>query len=357
VSMSRIFMAPTAETEPAQSVADKVGRLFDAAGFETLIDPKDLFAIKLHFGECKERSHVPPEVARTVADRIRHAGGKPFLTETSTLYVGDRSNAVDHLTLAYERGFTFDAIGAPIIMADGLLGESQVEVEINQKHCRTIAVATGARAARGFLVISHATGHIAAGMGAAIKNVAMGLSSRAGKFAQHSEMKPEPDREKCIACGICVEWCPADAIEINDKANVNHTKCVGCGQCYAVCPHNAMKHDWGAGSQKLQEVMCEAALAVMKGREKKFGFINILKHISKRCDCEDIHDEPVIPDICILASRDPVAIDTLTMDLMMRIGGNDLFKKWWPGREPRFQLEYGEAIGLGNRQYKIEVVE
>jgi len=355
--VSTVWFKPHDPKAPAGALAREIGRLFDAAGFARLVEPDDLFAIKLHFGEVKTRSQIPPAAVRLVADKIKAAKGKPFLIETSTLYTGRRHNAVDHLMLAHEHGFTLEATGAPIIMADGLLGESQVEVRIDGKHFKQVKVATGARAARGLLVLSHATGHPEAGFGAAIKNVSMGLSSRGGKLSQHSGVKPSVKQQDCVGCKICAEWCPAHAIEVDKKAEIDEAKCVGCGQCFAVCPHGAIQHDWGAGTRGLQEKMAEVVLGVVKGREKKVGYINVLKHITKGCDCFGSLEEPGMPDVGVLASHDPIAIDTATYDLMLQHGGADLFKKWWPHTEPTVQLEYGESLGLGSRQYEVVKVE
>jgi len=352
----QVLLMPLEPGEPVESFAQKTGRLFDLAAFEKLVEPGDVFAIKIHFGEQKHRSQVPPEVVRVVADRIKAAQGKPCLLETSTLYTGNRSNAVDHLHLAHQHGFTLEATGAPIVMADGLLGESQVEVTINTQPPKTVKVATGARAARGLLAISHATGHPEAGLGAAIKNVAMGLSSRAGKLAQHSSVKPGVKADDCVGCGICAEWCPAHAIDVDEKATIDKGKCIGCGQCFAVCPHGALTFDWGAGTRGLQERMAEAALGVVTGRQHKVGFINVLRHMTKGCDCFGSAEDPALPDIGLLASRDPVAIDAATHDLMLQHGGDGLFHHWWPNTEPGIQLEHAEEIGLGTRKYNIEHV-
>lgn len=342
-----------AESPKERSLGERVERLFEVAGFAKTVEPGDLVGVKLHFGEAKHRSCISPEAVRRVVEKIHAAKGKAFLIETSTLYTGRRHNAVDHLMLAHEHGFSIEAVGAPIVMADGLLGESQVDVAIQGKHYKRVKVAAGARAARGLVILSHATGHPEAGFGAAIKNLSMGLSSRGGKLAMHSGVKPSVNREACTGCKICAEWCPAHAITVNRWSSIDGEKCIGCGQCFAVCPHGAIQHDWGAGSRTLQEKMVEVALGVVAGREAKIGYISVLEHMTKGCDCFGSAEKPGLADIGVLASHDPVAIDSATYDLMRERGGEDLFSRWWPKTEPTVQLEYGEAIGLGTRQYEL----
>ncbi|MFQ3621727.1 MAG: DUF362 domain-containing protein, partial [Spirochaetales bacterium] len=220
-------------------------KLLEVAGFDSILSKKDKVAVKTHVGEKKNTTHVAPQIVKVVVERIKRIGASPFLTETSTLYKGERSNAIDHLNHAYVHGFGYDKVGAPFIMADGLYGNSEVEVEIPGKIFSKVLIARDAVFSDALVVISHPTGHIGEGLGACIKNIGMGLASRKGKLRMHSTMKPAVKKEACTLCRQCIFWCPEDAIiEQEGKAFIIKEKCIGCGECLAVCRFDAVEYNW-----------------------------------------------------------------------------------------------------------------
>jgi hypothetical protein len=331
-------------------------QLFAAAGFAKLFRPEESVAVKLHFGEGDNPTYLKASIARALIARIKAARGRPFLTDSNTLYRGSRTNAIDHLTLAYDHGFTPEAVGAPVIIADGLLGTDQVSVPIKGKHYQEVPVSAAGHHARALIAITHVTGHIAAGYAGSIKNIAMGLSSRAGKLSQHSDMVPDVSEGRCVACGTCAERCPTDAITVKDIAEIDEKKCIGCGECLAVCPNYAITFSWSESSEGLQEKMAEHALAVVTRKPGRIGFLNYIYDVTKGCDCFDTPQEPVLKSLAVLASTDCVAVDKASVDLMDQHTHGDFFRKLYPHIRYDIQFRHGESIGLGSTSYDLVTV-
>ncbi len=346
------------------NLLDKVDRLFDRAGLAALIKPQDLVAVKLHFGEKGNLAFVRPQFVRQIVGRIKAAGGKPFLTDAGTLYVGSRGNAVDHLETALVNGFAYATVDAPVVIADGLKGHDYVAVPIALKHFQTAKVASAAFQADALIAVTHFKGHEATGFGGVLKNIGMGLGTRAAKQAMHSDVRPQVDRDKCIGCGRCAEWCPAGAISVDEAAQIDPGKCLGCGECAITCTEGAVEITWASEPSALQEKMVEYAYAVLKNKKGKAGFITFLLDISPNCDCWNYNDTPIVPDVGILAGTDPIALDQACIDLVNAQpslpnsaldlpAGADKFKALYPYTDWNHQLAYGEQIGLGSRSYQL----
>lgn len=342
----------------------KVRLLCEAVGLKKIVRKNDLAAIKLHFGEYGNDTHLNPALVRQVVDKVKEAKGKPFLTDTSTLYSGMRNNAVDHINVAYSHGFSPAVVDAPIIIADGLRGENDLPVPINCKQFKEVYIADAIRRASCLVVLSHFKGHEMAGFGGAIKNLAMGGASVRGKREQHGT-HVQIDGKLCVGCGRCVKVCPQNALSIeNKKSHVNIQKCIGCFECITVCPVKAISIDWATEMKPFMERLTEYALGVVKGRQKRICYINFLLNITPDCDCVQWSDYPIVPDIGILASTDPVAIDQACLDLVNQTesfdpalkGVQNKFQARWPHTLPEIQLSYGEEIGLGCRQYSLEKI-
>ncbi|MDZ7272315.1 MAG: DUF362 domain-containing protein, partial [candidate division KSB1 bacterium] len=204
---SPVYFVPF-RREESPAVADGlIRRLCQEAGMRQVVTPKDYVAVKLHFGEEGNGTHLPPSMVRPIVSFVKECGGRPFLTDTCVLYRSPRSNGITHLELAHAHGFTLEATGAPIVMADGLLGDSEITVPIPGKLFSEVSLAREAMRANALVVVSHVTGHVAAGLGATIKNLGMGLASRRGKLRQHSAMKPQVKPDVCTGCEECVRWC------------------------------------------------------------------------------------------------------------------------------------------------------
>jgi uncharacterized Fe-S center protein len=353
---SKVYYAKFGDGEKEDSVCEKARRLFKKAGLHKTLVAGRLAAVKTHFGESGNRGYVPPALVKAVVDEVKAAGAKPCLVETSTLYRGQRSNAADHFNLAVEHGFGPEAMGCPLLFMDGLRGNLHVEQPVHLKHCETVAVAGDFTLIPSAIIVTHLTGHLLGGMGGAIKNVAMGLASRAGKLRQHSAGHPQVDPDECIACATCEKWCPVDAISMPEKAQINDDVCIGCGECLAVCPVGAIGFSWDEPAESFNEKMAEYAFGILQGKAGRAGFLTFIRETTRDCNCMGHAGKRVCPDLGILASTDIVAIDQAAADLVNEAHGSDLFEEMWEGRCYTAQLAHGEAIGLGSRSYDLVVV-
>jgi uncharacterized Fe-S center protein len=339
---------------PGKSLLDKTGDLLRAAGLPGKIGAGDLTAVKLHFGEKGNTAFIRPIFVRKVVEEIAAAGGKPFLTDTNTLYLGGRCNAVDHLRTAIANGFAYSVADAPIVVADGLRGESVVRVPVEGNLFHEVSLGAEIVNADAMVVLTHFKGHELSGFGGAIKNLGMGCASRAGKLAQHSSVSPFVDPADCIGCGTCVAHCPSGAISlVTEKALIDPKACIGCADCIVVCPEHTVKIDWNEAGPVVQKKMAEHALGVVAGKRGSLLFLTFVTQVSPFCDCYGNSDRPISPDVGILASDDPVAIDQACADLVIRASGSDPFRSTHPSIDWTVQLSHGEELGLGRRKYGL----
>lgn len=353
---AKVYFLRLADGLPAVDQAQAMGRIYEASGAAGAVAAKDYVAVKLHVGEKKNTTHVKPELIRELVEKVKAGGGLPFLTETSTLYKGERENAVKHLLHAHRHGFGIENTGAPFIMADGLTGNTEYEVEINGILHKSVKVAREIMSADAMLVVSHPTGHVAAGLGACIKNLGMGLASRMGKMRQHSAMLPEVIDDKCKFCQKCIKWCPQDAImEKDGKAYILTERCIGCGECLAMCRFDAVKYDWGAESGFMQKSMAEHAYGVVMAMQQqgKCFYFNVMVDMTKDCDCFNVAQPKMIPDIGILASSDPVAVDKATLDLSAEAHGKTLAEMSYKHHDAMIQIEHSAKVGMGSLEYEL----
>lgn len=362
-----IYFTNLRARSPEENIPSKIGRLFDAAGFGSVIGRGALTAIKLHFGETGNTTYLHPVFVARVVAKVREYGGNPFLTDSNTLYRGSRQNAADHLTTAIEHGFAYSVVKAPVIIADGLNGGNWNSVPVNGRRLATAKISGNIRASESMIVLSHFKGHELAGFGGAIKNLAMGCAPPAGKHEQHAPLHPRIDTAVCAGCGRCAEECPEGAISLPEGESViDHGRCVGCGACAAVCETGAVAFDWEHDVPAFLELMAEYALGAVTGKEGCVGYYNFLMGITPDCDCVSWSDAPLVPDIGILASTDPVAIDQASLDLVNRQHGHagtllsgahrpgeDKFRGVWPQVKGDYILDYAEENGLGEKAYRL----
>lgn len=359
---------------PHENLLQKIHRLMKTAGMEKIDFEDKYVAIKMHFGEYGNLAMLRPNWARAVVDYVKQLGGKPFLTDCNTLYVGSRKNAVDHMETAYLNGFTPYTVGCPVIIADGLKGTNEVLVPIDGQYVKEARIGAALMDADIVISLTHFKGHEMAGFGGALKNIGMGGGSRGGKMDQHSDGKPLVRRDRCIGCGACTRICAHGAPSVTDgKASIDHSRCVGCGRCLATCPRDAI---YAENSKSLTALNCkiaEYAYAVCKDRP--CFHISLIRDVSPNCDCHSENDIPIIPDVGMLASFDPVALDMACVDLanqqtalpgsvlaekILHSSGEDpdheFFHVNHPDAEWRTCLEHGEKIGLGTRTYKLVTI-
>ncbi len=364
--MERVYFTDL-RTTPKRNMLHKVIELMNKAGIDSKIRQNDTVAIKLHFGEMGNTAYLRPVFLRTIVKKLKEIGGKPFLTDTNTLYTGSRSDAVSHLTTAIHNGFDYSCVECPIIIADGLKGSSGTRVPVNGEALKETSIARAVSEADAIVTVTHFKAHELTGFGGSLKNLGMGCATREGKLVQHSTVAPRINPKICKGCKLCLEYCSSGAISVRSKkASINEKKCIGCGECIIICPFHAIEINWNESPDIFQKKMVEYALGAIKGKEKRSVFINFVVQVSPACDCYSHNDSPIVRDIGILASDDPVAIDAASCDLVNNevslpgtaikksLGkGEDKWRALYPGIDWNIQLEHAEKLGLGTRQYKL----
>jgi uncharacterized Fe-S center protein len=345
-TVSKVYFLPWSRRKELYAFLKKA-RVFDH------VKAKNFLAVKMHFGEDGNHGYVKPEYVKPFVEIAREKTAFPFLTDASTIYIGKRSDAYHHAMLAHKHGFTIENCGCPVLIADGLRGNASTDVKINLKHIKTASVARDIYYADSFIFLNHFKGHEITGFGGALKNMGMGCGSKQGKYEMHNNSAPTVKKSACIACKLCLQHCNAGALTLgaNKKIVLNKTKCVGCGQCIVTCPKHVFDIGWNESIGNVQEKIVEYAYAVVK--DKPHASVNFLNHISKYCDCFSVKNPPLMDDIGIVASADPVACDKASYDLVNEAYGKNFFKTIFPRLNPEIQLEYAEELGLGTRKYQL----
>ncbi len=353
---------------------EKLEALLESLNLKGCFRKGALVAVKLHFGEAGNLAHLRPQWVRKVVDYLKGLDTRPFLTDTNTLYRGSRSDAVVHLETAIRNGFDFAVAGAPLIIADGLRGNTYEKIEKDFPVLKEFYLAKEIVRADGLVVLTHFKGHELSAFGGALKNVGMGCAARKGKLEQHSTVAPKIDKKRCVACGTCREFCPVEAPELVEgvkkpRYRINTKRCIGCGECIAVCPEEAIKVQWNEKAEAFMRKMAEYAAAVLDSKKGRTFFLNFILQVSPACDCYPFNDYPLVRDIGILASEDPVALDQACLDLINQEAGlpgakvsgaapgEDKFRKLYPDIRGEITLEHAERIGLGTRDYELVKLE
>ena len=349
------------------SLLQKLEKLLQRAGMDQIDMDSKYVAIKMHFGEPGNLSFLRPNFAKAVADMVYARGGRPFLTDCNTLYVGRRKDALEHITAAYENGFTPLSTGCQILIGDGLKGTDEVDVPLPDGiYCKSAKIGRAVMDADVFISLTHFKGHEITGFGGAIKNIGMGCGSRAGKMAMHCNGKPTVDSKLCRACGTCLDYCAQGALSRGQdrKAVIDHEKCVGCGRCIGTCNFDAIANAIDAGSRDLNCRMAEYTKAVLDGRPH--FHISIVNQVSPFCDCHGENDIAVVPDLGMFASFDPVALDQACIDAVNAApiietsvlaererSHHDHFTDVHPTTDWHSQIEHAVRIGLGSSEYEL----
>lgn len=349
-----------------ENLQQKLTRLMKTAGMGEIDFDNKYVAIKMHFGEPGNLAFLRPNWAKTVADFVKERGGKPFLTDCNTLYVGGRKNGLDHLDTAMLNGFNPMTTGCQVIIADGIKGNDEVEVPVEGgEYVKNAKIGRAVMDADVFISLTHFKGHESAGFGGTLKNIGMGCGSRAGKMEQHNAGKPHVVQKHCVGCKMCTKICAHDAISVQDrKAAIDHSKCVGCGRCIAVCARNAITVNFDESHTNLSRKMSEYAKAVVDGRP--CFHISLIIDVSPNCDCRAENDAAIVPNVGMFASFDPVALDMACVDAVntqpiLRGSAADIgdchdqdhFHCIHPDTDWMSCLEHAEKIGLGTREYEL----
>ena len=351
----------------------KLKRLAKTAGIGDIDMNNKFVAIKLHFGELGNISYLRPNYAKAVADLVKELGGKPFLTDCNTLYPGSRKNALDHLYCAWENGFTPLTVGCPVIISDGLKGTDDIAVPVvNGEYTQKALIGRAVMDADVFISLTHFKGHEMTGFGGTIKNIGMGCGSRAGKKDMHSNGKPRINQEECRGCKRCMRECANNGLVFDEetkKMSIDQDSCVGCGRCLGACNFDAISFSNNQAIPVLNAKMAEYTKAVVDGRDA--FHMSLIVDVSPYCDCHAENDAPILPNIGMFASFDPVALDQACADACLKaepirnsllgdhmheegfVDHHDHFKNTTPESEWETQLIHGEKIGLGSRAYEL----
>lgn len=358
-------------THVGVSLTEKLQRLIKKAGITDIDMDGKFVAIKMHFGELGNLSYLRPNYAKAVADVVKECGGKPFLTDCNTLYPGSRKNALEHLDCANINGFNTITTGCQIVIGDGLRGTDDITVPVrNGEYCKEAYIGRAVMDADIFISLTHFKGHESTGFGGAIKNIGMGCGSRAGKMQQHNSGKPIVHDDLCRGCRRCAKECGSDAITYeNGKAVINQDICKGCGRCIGACAFDAIENQNWDANEILGRKMAEYSQAVCDGRPT--FHISLVRDISPNCDCHGENDAPILPDVGIFASFDPVALDQACVDACLHATpmpnsqlSDNLADPHWHHHHDNFldsnpnvrwkeTLEHAEKIGLGTREYEL----
>ena len=362
-------------TSNGVGLPEKLKRLCRKAGLQTMDLENKFVAIKMHFGELGNIAYLRPNYAKAVADLVKEAGGKPFLTDCNTLYPGSRKNALEHLDCAQENGFNEITSGCHVIIGDGLRGSDDCIVPVEGGvYCKEAYIGRAVMDADVFISLTHFKGHESTGFGGALKNIGMGCGSRAGKMQQHASGKPAINTDVCRGCRRCAKECGSDAISyVDKKAVIDYDKCKVFGRCSGACSFDAVYNPNSSANELLDRKMAEYAQAVCHGRP--CFHISLVQDISPNCDCHGENDAPILPDIGMIASFDPVALDQACADACLKVLsiensqlGEHLAQPGWHCHHDHFYdsytniewqatLDQAEKIGLGTRQYELKRIK
>ncbi|NLY40981.1 MAG: DUF362 domain-containing protein [Desulfovibrionales bacterium] len=349
----------------------RIKRLLKLVGLGAHVRSGDLAAIKLHFGESGGMAHVQPLQLKPLLHFLRKCGARPFLTDTNTLYVGQRGEAVSHGLQAAAHGFDPNVLGAPVLIADGLKSGNERTISCPGKHFDVAYVAGDIVDADIMVTVSHFKGHDLAGFGGALKNVGMGCATRRGKMQQHCGLGPTLHPAHCTGCGNCVAVCNHNALALDEsrRITIDRSACVGCAACFLVCTSRGLEIDWRVDVITFLERMAEYTAAILLSRSRPTLHIAYIQHVSPGCDCTGYSDAPICPDLGVLASWDPVALDQACLDLVNQAqplhpsalpadicAGQDKFEAIHGHVRGAYLLEYAESLGLGHRQYNLQMI-
>ena len=368
---SKVYFTDFRTHTNGPSLPGKLAKLIRKAGIGNIDMDGKFVAIKMHFGELGNISYLRPNYAKAVADVVKELGGKPFLTDCNTLYPGSRKNALDHLSCAEENGFSMATTGCHVIIGDGLCGTDEVIVPIrNGEYLKEAYIGHAIMDADILISLTHFKGHEATGFGGALKNIGMGCGSRAGKMHQHNSGKPHVIEEQCRGCRNCAKECGSDAISYESgKAHIDQDICKGCGRCIGACNFDAIENNNEDANEILGCKIAEYSQAVCDGRPT--FHISLITDVSPNCDCHPENDAPILPNIGMFASFDPVALDQACVDACLAATpirnsqlGDNLAKPDWHHYHDHFldsnpnvrwkeTLEHAEKIGLGSRSYEL----
>lgn len=391
---SKVWHMGSRSTSPNTSYVACMLALFEEAGFQDMIEPHDVVAIKLHCGEWNNTAYLRPVYARALADKIKSLGARPFVTDTTTLTYNPnpgRSTELDMRFTAERNGFTSEALGCPFIVADGWNGTDDVCVDLPEGYILKEAFIAKAIAHADVLItLTHFKGHPLGVVGGALKNLGIGAQSKRGKYNVHMGGHPKyglgvatdfhPERckgKECPRWEQCNDCCPYDLFHVQDDTiEWEREKCTGCMAHFGVNLGCGVFNVPREPMEMLHPAIADGCLATVKAvGEKKVGFINMAIDISPSCDCVNFSDIPLVPNQGVFVGYDPVALDKACLDKVGESHGTpgsiaedmgvadpgtkkfETAASMMPGMSEEAQVNTGELIGLGSKEYELVAVK
>jgi uncharacterized Fe-S center protein len=348
-------------------VLSGIERLCAESGILKAVTRGDAAAVKLHMGERGNVTYIRPAFVRKVVDLVKKRNGRPFVTDTVSLYPGGRDTRRKYLSTAACNGFVPESMGAPVVIADGDGDEGQavpVAKAVDGCTLRDVEVAAAIHRADVLLALSHVKGHMITGFGGAVKNLGMGCVTKRSKRGQHLVNPPLLNESRCDGCAGCLKACPADALAMHGgRPRRDPERCIYCSTCLFACGRGALSWE-RKNKERFQVYLAHAAVAAVSGFGPKIGFINFIQDVTPHCDCAAPAGRALFPDIGILASIDPVAVDKASLDLMdrarlwrapRRISGPDKLGQWHRV-DSLVQLRVASELGLGSLEYDLVAI-
>lgn len=359
-----------------ESLVRKFERLMDKVGLPSLVKSGDRVAIKVHMGAPLTTRYLRSFYVRTAVDYLKKINTKPVVVETTGLGLLDpRGTAKKYLEVALTHGFSKETLGTEILIVDGEFGLDCIKVKIEGLRLKEVSIPRALLEFDFILNLTHFKGHEMTAFSGAIKNIGVGCVGKETKYFIHYLNKPSINTTLCNGCGRCIEICPSKAIRMsNGRVVLDQDVCYGCKACLAVCPVKALKSTRISEPSEIQIRVVDATYGILKtmGFLNKILNVNFLLEIDWKCDCEHQQlgwsDLPIVPDIGILASRDIVAVDKASIDLVnatpaipgsqaYEVGavnaGSDKFKALYPSADWAFMLKLAEELGLGSTNYRL----
>jgi len=286
------------------------------------------------------------------------------VTDSGSLFKGPRFDGHSWTDTAIVQGFGIgEAFDNQMIQTGGYTNEEGRFCPSDGERLGGVEIGSMLLDVSNLIVLSHVTAHPLTGIAGAVYNLGTGLLTRTGKARVHSCLEMQFDQNRCDGSKICLSYCPTGALhDAGSKVSFDPRICNGCLGCLMSCPSGAIGIK-PEGAAEYQESVVEAAKTVAANLRGKSFYLNFLNSVTPQSDDYPFSDIPFIPDLGILASDDPVALDWVTCQMILRSPGipgsvaedlNVLDKgadkiAAITGNSPVHMLEYAEKLGLGSR--------
>ncbi|MFH1401391.1 MAG: DUF362 domain-containing protein [Parcubacteria group bacterium] len=304
---------------------------------DVFISDSDIL-VKIHFGEGGNKTAFFPKDVEPIISALKSLGLRPTLIDTPARYNSPRGTVEGYGAIIKERGYDK--------LAPYLVSNNSVKVRTKDM---TVGVCKELTKAKGVLVVSHVKGHRCSGFGGAIKNLGMGGVTKESKAEEHILDQPI-FISACKACGVCINFCPSSAIELEGSSvKFDYNKCGGCSICILKCPNKCLK----PRKAIFDDLLAQGASACINNFPKSVFYISLIKNITLLCDCPRDSGPIIAPDVGILFSENPVAIDRASVDLINKANKRNVFLEE-NHKDPYLHVKY--ASKYINKSWDYELI-